>query len=427
MAVFIAFVTSIALAGVAAWFSITGLMAIFAALPLSVAIMAGVLEVGKLVTASILYRNWSTIPALMKGYLSAAVVVLMLITSLGIFGYLSKAHLEQNAPVSNNIAKIERLEQRIEREERIIADAETVIAQLDDTVATLIEYDKISGPDGARAVRDSQQEQRNLLDQSIDEAQARIDEYLDEKFQFEQQVRDFETEVGPIKYLAALAYDNPAEHYDTAVRAIILLLIFVFDPLAVLLLITANHLQIKRDGEKIPDPQPASDDDLFDVADYKHEQSRLDHEQAVVDNEELNNQLERLRAVLRDEHEHPSLPQPKWTETEEDLGPVEEAFHDAEELPWRIQVQEDWDSEEEDELPEPPPMPENTEHPEHEIRPTTSREETFSPRQSQQRAAVQRQMEALKRVAGSTDVSRVGTNPPRNPLADVYEKGKDIG
>ncbi len=261
--VIIAFLSAIALAGVAAWFSITGLIAIFAALPISIAIMASVLEVAKLVTASILYRNWGTIPFLMKSYLTVAVVILMLITSLGIFGYLSKAHLEQNAPVSNNLAKIERLEQRITREGRTINDAETVIVQLDGAITTLIEYDKISGPDGARNVRAGQQEERDALNEIINSSQDSIDIYLDEKFGYEQEVRQFETEIGPIKYIAALAYDDPSSHYDSAVRAIILLLVFVFDPLAVLLLITANHIQMVHRV----DPSGKLEDDLEDMFD----------------------------------------------------------------------------------------------------------------------------------------------------------------
>lgn len=329
----LAFLTAIALAGVAAWFSITGLMAIFAALPMSVAIMAGVLEVGKLVTASLVYRNWTTLSRSLRAYLVSAIVVLMLITSLGIFGYLSKAHLDQNAPVSNNIAKIERLEQRIKREQRAIDDAETLIEQLDATIATLIEYDKISGPDGARAVRENQQPQRIELNNIIDQSQERIDEYLDEKFQYEQTVRDFETEVGPIKYIAALAYDNPEEHYDTAVRAIILLLIFVFDPLAVLLLIAANKVQMdyaaRREQEQLEEDDIADIDEVEDIFDQM--ESELKTEDVELGDDFMDAfDTEPLEIV------------------EEDLGEIEEAFHNAEVI-------------------DPPPMPENEEWKEHEI------------------------------------------------------------
>jgi len=250
----IAFLCAFALAGVAGWFSITGLMAIFAGLPISIAIMASVMEVTKLVAASILYRNWKTFPLSIKSYLFSAIIVLMFITSLGIYGYLSKAHLDQNAPVTNNIARIERLEQKIETEQYKITEAEGKLTQLDGIISTLIAYDKISGPDGARAVKDKQQLQRDLLDNQITTSQTNIDKLIDEKFEYEQSVREFENEVGPIKYIAALVYDDPSEHYDSAVRVIILMLVFVFDPLAVLLLIAANHVQMYS-AKKEPEPE----------------------------------------------------------------------------------------------------------------------------------------------------------------------------
>lgn len=261
-AVILSFICAIALAGVAAWFSITGLMAIFAGLPIAVAIMAGVMEVTKLVAASILYRNWKVLSIALRSYLSVAIVVLMLITSLGIYGYLSKAHLDQGAPVTNNIARIERIEQKIEKQQYIISEAENKLSQLDGIIATLIEYDKISGPQGAKAVKIDQTPERELLDSQIVDAQNTIDTLIDQKFEYEQTVRDFETEVGPIKYIAALIYDDPDAHYESAVRVIILMLIFVFDPLAVLLLIAANnvqmHLKDDEDGDE-PTPPPSKE------------------------------------------------------------------------------------------------------------------------------------------------------------------------
>ena len=112
--------TALAIAGVAAWFSIEGLMAIFSASALPIAIMAGTLEVGKLLTASWLYRYWEETSRLMKVYLCTAVFVLMLITSMGIFGYLSKAHLDQAGESSEAFATVERIEQRISREQNKI-------------------------------------------------------------------------------------------------------------------------------------------------------------------------------------------------------------------------------------------------------------------------------------------------------------------
>ena len=127
----ITFITAITIAAIAAWFSVAGLMAIFTASAISVAIMAVALEVGKLVAASWVYRNWKRAPFLLKSYLTVAVIVLMLITSMGIFGFLSKAHLEQAADSEENTARIERIVQDMNRYESTNARLETKITKLD--------------------------------------------------------------------------------------------------------------------------------------------------------------------------------------------------------------------------------------------------------------------------------------------------------
>lgn len=213
--------------------------------------MASVLECGKLVTASWLYRNWKLAPFLLKTYLTIAVVVLMIITSMGIFGFLSKAHLEQTISIGgNNDLRIESLERRVETERKRISDAETVIAQLDTTVETLIEFDRIRGPDGAVATREAQAPERERLNNEIDQALDRIEEYQDELLPLKQATIALEAEVGPLKYIADLIYgeDESASRLDQAVRWITLLLVSVFDPLAVLLLIAAN-MSLKHSKE----------------------------------------------------------------------------------------------------------------------------------------------------------------------------------
>lgn len=127
----IIFVSAIAIAAIAAWFSIYGLMAIFTASAISIAIMAVALEVGKLVSASWVYHNWKTAPFFLKSYLTVAVIILMLITSMGIFGYLSKAHLEQAADSEENTARIERIVQDISRHENSTFRLEEKITKLD--------------------------------------------------------------------------------------------------------------------------------------------------------------------------------------------------------------------------------------------------------------------------------------------------------
>jgi hypothetical protein len=234
-------IVALAISGVAAWYSIVGLMAIFAAAALPIAIMGGVLEVGKLLTASWLYQNWKTAPKLLKSYLTTAVIVLMFITSMGIFGFLSKAHIDQTLVGGDNSLEIQSLDQQIEQEQRRIKDAEMVIRQLDTAVQTLIDYDRIRGRDGAIAVRQSQAVERTSLSRIISEASKNIKQLRDEKQPLQRQQLQLEAEVGPIKYIAALFYtDTNKNVLEEAVRWVIITIIFVFDPLAVLLVIAAN-------------------------------------------------------------------------------------------------------------------------------------------------------------------------------------------
>jgi len=263
--------TSLSIAGVAAWYSIVGLMAIFAGAAVPIAIMGGVLEVGKLVTASWLHSNWKGLQLWLKVYLTSAVVVLMFITSLGIFGYLSKAHLEHSVSVGgNNALQIQNLERRIANQQRVITDAESVLSQLDESVQTLIDYDRIRGKDGAIAVREAQRGERESLNSQIDNAIQSIEEIQDALAPLKQEQLSIEVEVGPLKYIAELIYGDEAQDYfDEAVRFVIILLIFVFDPLAIaLLLVSTRDLNKKKlskmfydDGNLKVDPSRVMDVD----------------------------------------------------------------------------------------------------------------------------------------------------------------------
>ena len=235
-------IVGLAISGVAAWYSIVGLMAIFAAAKIPIAIMGAVLEVGKLLTASWLYQYWDKANKLIKTYFITAVVVLMFITSMGIFGFLSKAHMDQTLSVGDNSLLIERLDKKIDREKVRIKDAETVVSQLDKAVQVLIDYDRIRGPSGALAVRESQNEERAQLSIIIDDAYDKIDTMSMEKLELDKEQLALEAEVGPIKYIAAFIYgdDLDSNLLDKAVRWIIITIIFVFDPLAVLLIVAAN-------------------------------------------------------------------------------------------------------------------------------------------------------------------------------------------
>jgi hypothetical protein len=245
---YIALLVALTLSGVAGWYSIIGLTAIFSASFWPVVIMGTSLEIGKVVTASWLYRNWHIAPRVIKYYLTTAVIVLMFITSMGIFGFLSKAHIEQTISTSDNTVLIQQIDSRIERENKKISDANIVIQQLDNSVKVLQDANRMRGKDGAIAVREKQKEERAQLQATIDDALKAIDVLQDEKTKLSVEQTKLEAEVGPLKYIAELIYSNADKNQlEAAVRWVIIILVMVFDPLAVLLLIAANiGLQNKR-------------------------------------------------------------------------------------------------------------------------------------------------------------------------------------
>ena len=242
----IVLLTALGMASVAAWFAVAGIMAFFAGNAIPAMIMGIVIELGKVVGVSWVYRTWQE-SSILKYVMIPFIFSMMLLTSAGIFGFLSKAHLEQNAPVANNELRVERLDQQIAREKSKILDAETVIVQLDTTVQTLIDYAKISGENGARAVRENQNDQRALLAATIAESQAKVDQFEDQKLDLNQALKTLELEVGPIKYVAALIYEDAENSTEEAARILILAFIFVFDPMAIMLLMAANHT-LMREG-----------------------------------------------------------------------------------------------------------------------------------------------------------------------------------
>jgi hypothetical protein len=231
---------ALSISGIAAWYSIVGLMAIFAAAKIPIAIMGAVLEVGKLVTASWLYQNWRTSPKLLRAYLTASVIVIMFITSMGIFGFLSKAHIDQKLVGGDNSLLVTSLDQQIQSEQRRVDDAQRVIKQLDVAVETLLRYDRVRGKDGAIEVRKSQTAERDALSKITDEAVEKISSLRAKKQKLESEQLKFEAEIGPIKYIAELFVKDSRGYIDSAVRGVILTIIFVFDPLAVLLVLAAN-------------------------------------------------------------------------------------------------------------------------------------------------------------------------------------------
>ena len=233
------FISAIAISLIAAGYSILGLATLFAGAAVPIIAMGSALEVGKLVAASWLYHNWrEDIPRALKAYLFTAIIVLIFITSIGIFGFLSKAHLDQVRPTGNNEVQIALIDKQINQQNLIIDRAENTLDRLDKALDVYIAKEYVTR--GLKE-RKKQKEERDFLNAEIKKAMDEIARLTSEKGNIEIEQLKIEADVGPLKYVAELIYgDNAKDHFDEAVRIIILILIFVFDPLAVLLLIAAN-------------------------------------------------------------------------------------------------------------------------------------------------------------------------------------------
>tara|TARA_Y100001958_G_scaffold60641_1_gene40849 strand:- start:1038 stop:1934 length:897 start_codon:yes stop_codon:yes gene_type:complete len=230
--------TALAISAVAAYYSIIGLIAIFSAAVVPIAVMGVVLELGKLVTASWLYHYWKKVPRLLKTYLISAVVILMFITSMGIFGFLSKAHIEQTTITSDKSLEISSVQSEIERHKKDIFRAEQSLQLLDNA---LIKYTDLGAVTKGLNARKDQEVERNELNQSIQNATDKIATLTEKQFGLKKEQLQIQSEVGPIRYIAELIYGESSQSVlEDAVRWVIIIIVFVFDPLAVLLLISAN-------------------------------------------------------------------------------------------------------------------------------------------------------------------------------------------
>ena len=272
--IFLTFLTAIALSMVAAYYSVIGLAEIFPGSFWPVVIMGGVLEASKLVTVSWLYRNWHRAGFLLKGYLSLAVTVLMLITSMGIFGYLSKAHLEHSSDTSPLQSKVELLQEKIRVERETIEESRKELKQLDAIVdQTVGRTTDEKGVAQAQALRRSQQKDRNRLVSQIELSQKSIAGNQEQLAPLSVELKKAEADLGPIKYVAALAYGEEAGvgTVEKAVRLVIGLIIIVFDPLAILLLIAANISMQDQTKKKVwpwkapPNPEMDHTENSFGV------------------------------------------------------------------------------------------------------------------------------------------------------------------
>jgi hypothetical protein len=255
------FTVALALSAVAAWYAIAGLVAIFAAAAIPIMIMGSLLEAAKLVVASWLYRSWNEIPKLFKAYFLSALIVLMLLTSMGIFGFLSKAHLDQAVPIGDAVSKLEIIDDKIKTQKENIDVARRTISQLDRQVEETLNRTATDTTNAAVnrsvTIRRQQARERESLSKEIESAQTEIAKLTQERIPIAQEVRKIDAEVGPVKYIAALIYgDNPDQNLlESAVRIVTLMIVFVFDPLAVLLLVAANWQQKKDSGKILPPVQ----------------------------------------------------------------------------------------------------------------------------------------------------------------------------
>lgn len=231
------------LSSVAAWYSIIGLTAIFAGAVLPVIIMGGILEIGKITTTVWLRKYWNRCGFLLKLYLVPAVIALALLTSMGIFGFLSKAHMEQGITSGDVQDKIALYDEKIKTSKENIDANRKALKQMDEAVDQVMGRSTTeTGADKAVQIRRSQQKERTRLFAEIETEQKKITKLHEERAPISAEVRKVEAEVGPIKYIAALIYGDNANTnmLEASVRWVIILLVIVFDPLAIALVLAAN-------------------------------------------------------------------------------------------------------------------------------------------------------------------------------------------
>ncbi len=256
------------LSAVAIYYSVIGLTAVFAAAFWPIVVMGTTLELSKLVAASWLKAYWTQIPRAMKIYMSTAVVVLMIITSMGIFGFLSKAHLDQNIVSGDVQSKIAIYDEKIKTAKENIDANRKALKQMDEAVDQVMGRSQDEkGADKAVALRRGQAKERTRLLSEIAAEQKTIAQLSEERAPIAAEVRKVEAEVGPIKYIAKLIYgDNPDTNIlEKAVTWVIMIIVFVFDPLAVLMLLGAQ-MTWKWHRERKEDEYTEMASDLYEVS-----------------------------------------------------------------------------------------------------------------------------------------------------------------
>lgn len=253
--IFLTFLTALALSGIAAYYSIIGLGAIFVGAFWPVVFMGSVLEVSKLVTASWLYRNWKTAPILLKTYLTFSVIVLMIITSMGIFGFLAKAHIDSTLDSGANTVELKTLTMQ----ENIAKER--------------LNYLLARAKDPSTA--------SNKLDNQIQQTQKELTDISKKRLPLLREENKLVADIGPIKYVAELIYGTTEDGVAKAVRLVIMIIMVVFDPLAVLLLIAANISLKEKYATQITnteDVAPERNEAIQDIKEPKSDKVEIQKE-----------------------------------------------------------------------------------------------------------------------------------------------------
>jgi hypothetical protein len=236
--------SGLAISGVAEYYSIMGLMAIYPAAIIPIVIMGVVLGIGKISGTVWLKQNWEWSPFFLKAYVLPAIIALMLITSLGVFGFLSKAHSDQSLVSGDVQSKIAVYDEKIKTSKDNIDANRKALKQMDEAVDQVMgRSSDEKGADKAVAIRKAQQKERSRLLSEITTEQTTIGRLNEERAPIAAEVRKVEAEVGPIKYIAHLLYgENPdANILEKAVIWVTVLIVIVLDPLAVVLLLASQY------------------------------------------------------------------------------------------------------------------------------------------------------------------------------------------
>jgi hypothetical protein len=252
--------SGLTISAVAIYYSVAGLVAIFSAAVIPIIVMGVALEVSKLAATVWLKQNWSRAPNFIRSYLLAAIAILMLITSMGIFGFLSKAHSDQSLVSGDVLAKISVYDEKIKTEKDNIEANRKALKQMDEGVDQVLgRSTDEKGADKAVALRKSQQKERARLQAEIQKSQQSISELNDARAPIAAEVRKVEAEVGPIKYIASFVYGEANETIlEKAVTWVIIIIVIVFDPLAVILLLASQYsFQWFRKQEEETEVAPA--------------------------------------------------------------------------------------------------------------------------------------------------------------------------